>query len=159
MRSLIIENYVVWRYFIQTLNWYNVIYMGKLTRPIFVTFISFYFAAQYFPGIGFGNKAENLLLLAVTYAILALVVKPIIKVLLLPFNLLTLGAVGALLNLGIFFLLTFIYPFFTVGSFHFPGANIYSFPLPPFSSNSITTASLFSLTTSIGSSLIYYLIS
>ena len=133
--------------------------MGKLTRPLFVTFISFYFAVQYFPGIGYGNKTENLLLLAATFAFLALVVKPVIKVLLLPFNLLTMGGIGSLLNLGLIFLLTFIFPFFTVGSFHFPGGIYLGTGLPEFTSNFLLTASLFSLTTSIGASLIYYLIS
>lgn len=132
--------------------------MGKLTRPLFVTFISFYFIAQYFPGISFGNKAENLLILSAAFAILTLVVKPIINFLLLPFNLLTLGGVGALLNLAFIFTLTFIFPFFTIGSFHYPGGVFYGLNLPEFTSNLIMTASLFSLGTSIGSSLIYYLI-
>lgn len=132
--------------------------MGKLTRPLVVTFISFYFVAQYFPGINYGDKKENLIILGLVFALLALVVKPIIKVLLLPFNLLTLGGVSALLNIALVFVLSFIFPFFIISSFNFAGYNLVGFPIPAFTSNPITTASLFSIVLSLLSSLIYYLI-
>jgi uncharacterized membrane protein YvlD (DUF360 family) len=130
----------------------------KLARSIFISIVAFYLVVQFIPGIGFGGKMENLLLASFVYALLATVVRPILKTLLLPFNLITFGALGAVINLGIVFVLSFLLPFFTFGAFSFTGADVLGFVIPAFNSSPFFTASVLSVGVSFLSGLLYYLL-
>ncbi len=131
--------------------------MRKLAQSFFISLIAFFIVAQFIPGIDYGGENVNLLLVSFTFALLAVFIKPFIKMILLPFNLVTFGAVGALINWGIIFLLTFILPFFSIGSFNFPGYDLVGFMIPSFTSTTLVTASILSIGVSFTSALIYYL--
>ena len=131
--------------------------MRKLAQSFFISLIAFYIVAQFIPAVGYGGKNENLLLVSFTFSLLAVFIKPFIKMILLPFNLVTFGAVGALINWGIIFLLTIILPFFTIGAFNFPGYDLLGFLIPAFTSTSLITASILSIGVSFATALIYYL--
>ena len=133
--------------------------MRKLARSLFISLVAFYIVAQFIPGIGYNDRQENLLLVSFTFAVMTLFVRPLLKTLLLPFNLLTLGALGTVINLGFVFLLSVILPFFTIGSFAFGGAEVLGFLIPAFSSTPLITAALLSTGVSLISSLLHYLLS
>lgn len=132
--------------------------MKRLARGFFISFVSFYFVVQFFPAVSWGDTRENLLVTACVYGIMAMFVKPVVKTLLLPFNLITFGGIGALVNLGIVYVLTIVLPFFSFSSFFFPGAEVLGFMIPSFNSNGITTAALLSISVGFLSSLLYYLL-
>lgn len=131
--------------------------MRKLAQSFFISLIAFYMVVQFIPAVEYGDKNENLLLLSFTFALLAVFIKPFIKMILLPFNLVTFGFVGALVNWGIIFLLTFILPYFSLGSFNFPGYDLLGFMIPAFTSTPLITASILSIGVSFTTALIYYL--
>jgi len=59
-----------------------------------------------------------------------LVIKPLIKLLLLPINLLTLGAFRWLINVAILYLVTILIPQFKIQAFLFSGLNYQGFIIP-----------------------------
>ena len=132
--------------------------MRKLAQSFFISLIAFYIVAQFIPGISYGGNNENLLLVSFTFALLAVFIKPFIKMILLPFNLVTFGAVGALINWGIILLLTIIMPFFTIGGFNFSGYDLLGFMIPTFTSTTLITASILSIGVSVATAFLYYLL-
>lgn len=61
------------------------------------------------------SSIVSLLLAAVVFEILFSVVKPILKLLFLPINIVTLGLFSALLNIFLLWLVTFLVPGFHIG--------------------------------------------
>lgn len=133
--------------------------MRKLARSFFISLVAFYIITQFIPGIGYGGKNENLLLASFTFAALNVFIRPFIKMILLPLNLVTFGAVGTIINLGLIFLISFLLPFFTIGTWFFPGYDLLGFMIPAFTSTIFVTASILSIGVSLTTTLLYYLLS
>lgn len=74
---------------------------------------------------------ENLLMAAGSLTLIYLIAKPILKILLLPINLLSLGFLGWIINVAILYLLTRLVPYVSVSGWHFPGFEYKGILLPP----------------------------
>jgi len=83
-------------------------------------------------GIEFLNGYQTIALTALVLTILGTLVKPLIKILLLPINLLTLGAFRWLINVITLWLATLIVLQFKIGSFVFQGLTWNGFIIPSF---------------------------
>jgi len=104
----------------------------KYLRLFLINLVSLWLISQALAGVSFGNKIETLVYAALALTLINLVVKPLIKVLLLPINLLTLGAFRWLVNVIALYLVTLIIPQFKVASFVFPGFSYQGFVIPSF---------------------------
>ena len=74
---------------------------------------------------------ETLFLAAFGLSILNLIVRPILKILLLPINLLSLGLLGWVINVAILYLLVFFFPQVAVQPWTFTGISAFGIHIPP----------------------------
>ena len=132
--------------------------MKKLLRIIFVNAVSLTFVASFFPGFSFDSNVFLLFLAAFVFTAINFYVKPIIKLFLLPVNLLTLGMFRWITGVICLFLLTVIIPEFSIRSFDFEGLNFEGFAVPIVHFSIIFSLIASSFFISMTSSFIYWLL-
>lgn len=104
--------------------------MKTFLKHIFVNLVTLYTVAMFYPGFVIAPNTKTLLTASVIWLLLNKVVKPIIKLLLLPINLITLNLFSWLINVATLFLLQFFADGITLNSYLFPGYSQNGFALP-----------------------------
>lgn len=104
--------------------------MKSFLRHIFVNFVTIYLLGSTFPGLQVELNSKTLVTASIIWFLLNKIVKPIIKLLLLPINLITLNLFSWLVGLITLFLLQVFADGITVSSFQFNGFNFYGFIVP-----------------------------
>ncbi len=84
--------------------------MKKLFKRFIFTVIVFYVLINYYPGLSGSNQWQNLLAAGGIWLILEIAIKPILKLLLIPINILTLGLAGSFINVILLYLLVLLIP-------------------------------------------------
>jgi len=116
-------------------------FLKKYLRLFLINFLALWMLGRFMlgftlkvhpEGIEFLNGYQTIALTALVLTILGTLVKPLIKILLLPINLLTLGAFRWLINVITLWLVTLVVPQFKIGSFVFQGLNWNGFIIPSF---------------------------
>lgn len=131
----------------------------KYLRIFLIDFASLWLVSRVLSGISFDNKIEILIYASLTLTIINFIVKPLIKLLLLPINILTLGAFRWLANVIALYLVTQIIPQFRVESFTFPGFAYQGFIIPSFHLGIFLAFVVASLLLSLISNLFFWIIS
>ena len=85
----------------------------KLLKPIIVTITSIAILAWALPNVGF-NNILTLILAGVVLTILEKLIEPLLKVLFLPINVVTLGLFSCVINVFILWLATYFVPGFNI---------------------------------------------
>lgn len=106
----------------------------------------------------FSRGWETLLVAAAGLTVLNHLVKPIIKLIFLPINLITLGMFRWLTNVVILFLLTTFVGSFQINQFQFPGLHYQGSFLPPMQLGFFWTLTLTSFLLSLLTSFYYWLV-
>ena len=106
--------------------------MKVFLRHLFVNFISLFFLSLAFPGFKVDQNFKTLVTAAIIWFLLNKIVKPIIKLLLLPINLITLNLFSWLVGVLTLFLLQIFADGVTITSFQFQGLNASGFIVPAF---------------------------
>ncbi len=104
--------------------------MKSFLRNIFVNFLALFLIAKVLGAISFSENYLVLLWSAVLLTLLNLLVKPVLNLLLMPINLLTLGAFRWVINVIVLLLVTLIITDFKIIAFTFPGYSFSGFVLP-----------------------------
>lgn len=107
--------------------------MKKYLRQFFVNFLSFWLTGKLITGVYFGQGLKTMALAAVSLTAINLIIKPLIKILLLPINFLTLGGFRWLINVLALYLVTQIVSQFEISSFLFEGFTYQGFSIPEIS--------------------------
>ena len=94
---------------------------------------------------------------AVIFGLLEVFVKPILKILLLPLNFLTMGLMGAVTGLIIIWLLTIVVPGFSLSATNFTGLALGQYHIPSYTLNIFLTAVVGAFIISILGSVLYWL--
>ena len=98
--------------------------MKKLLRQYFIFTVSIFAVAEVVPGISYSSDwlilAEASFLLTLSHLIL----RPIVNIVALPFNILTLGLFSFVINALMLFLVSRLLPDFRVTEFYFPNVNL-----------------------------------
>jgi len=81
-------------------------------------------------GVKLSEGLKPLAYTAFVLTVVNLIIRPLIKLLLLPVNLLTLGAFRWLVNVGTLYFVTLIVPELKISGFMFPGFNYNGFIFP-----------------------------
>lgn len=89
-------------------------------------------AVYLIPGFTIGNTLENILLATIALGTINIFIKPIIKLLFLPLNMVTLGLFSIVINTGIVYALTYLLPHVAISPFKFNGYSFSGFIIPPF---------------------------
>lgn len=133
--------------------------MKSLLRSLIINLAALQTAVVLLPGITNTGGIKTLIWAIVVLAIMNLLVRPIISLLLLPINLLTLGAFRWLINVAVLFLLTLIVTDLKVISFTFNGFYYQGFIVPAIQISKFWTLVLASVTISIANSFLFWLAS
>ena len=107
-------------------------FLKNYFRLYLINFLALWLLGRFMLGVQFVGGYQTIALTALVLTLLGSLVKPLIKVLLIPINLLTLGAFRWLINVITLWLVTLIVPQFKIGSFVFPGINWNGFIIPSF---------------------------
>lgn len=104
--------------------------MKSLLRETLTNAFSLFILTQILSGIKVGGGYETYLLAGLVLSILYKVLKPILSLISLPLNILTLGATSFFINILIFYISTSIIPNVSINPFIFQGANFAGFIIP-----------------------------
>ena len=104
--------------------------MKSLIRSFIFNIFSLQLAVNLIPGVSYEEGLKTLVLAAIALTFFNLLIKPIINLLLLPINLLTLGMFRWVVNVVILYLLTIVVPNLEIAGFQFAGFSYGNFFLP-----------------------------
>jgi len=106
--------------------------MKTLIRSLIFNLIALHLAVSYIPGVSFHGGLKAIGIAALVLAVFNLLLRPIINLLLLPINLLTLGLFRWVVNVIILYLLVIVSPNLKIYGFGFSGFSFQNFSLPAF---------------------------
>lgn len=109
--------------------------MKAFLRHILINLLVIYLVSAVYPGFTILHDAKTLVTAAVIWLLLNKIVKPIIKLLLLPINLITLNLFAWAVSLITLFLLPLIVSGISIKPYDFPGINYQGFTIPSFHIN------------------------
>lgn len=112
---------------------------------------------QFLEGASFVGGYQTLVLATIALTLVNLLVKPLIKLLLLPINLITLGAFRWLVNVIALYLVTLLVPQFKISAFVFPGFFYQGFSVPSIHLGTFWVYVLASLFLSLTTSFLFWL--
>ena len=102
---------------------------GLLRNTLYNSFAIF-FISQILPGVKVYGGLPTYIFGGFALTILLIVLRPVLNLLALPLNLVTLGMFSFVVNIIIFYVLTVLVVGITISSFTFPGINYAGFIIP-----------------------------
>jgi len=105
-------------------------HMKSLLRNTLINSLSLFILAQIVPGLTVEGGFLTYVAGGLALSLLFLIVKPVLNLISLPLNLVTLGLFSFLINAIIFYLLTVFVTGITITSFSFPGFSFSGFIAP-----------------------------
>ena len=132
--------------------------MKGLLKSYLVFLIALYVTTQIVKGFTYFGGIKTLLVGAAVFSIINWFIKPIIKILMLPFNLITLGLFSWMVNVLMIFLLTKFVPQLIVKSWNFQGITIEGYSLPALEFNVLMTFVAASFVIAFATELLNWLI-
>jgi putative membrane protein len=104
----------------------------SLLRYFLINLISLYITTQYIRGLSYTGGIKSLVLGGFVFMLINFLLVPLLKVLFLPLNLLTVGLFAWLINVLALYALTSIVSDFVLAPFYFPPAHILGISTPGF---------------------------
>lgn len=104
--------------------------MKKLLRFYLINLVSLWITTQVIKGLVFTGGIQSLLLGALAFALINMILVPLLKILLLPLNLMTLGLFSWITNVVALYVLTTLVPSFRLIPYNFPGFSTNGFIIP-----------------------------
>lgn len=132
--------------------------LKKILRSFIFNAGALWLAAFLFEGVEFSGDYRTVLSAGLALTLANLLIRPIVKLLLLPINLLTLGAFRWLANVAALYLTTVIVPQFSISGVSFAGYSNHGFVIPTFATGPFWGYVFISFFVSLVVSFIYWLI-
>ena len=129
----------------------------KYLRIFFYNLVALWLVSTFIQGVDYLGGYQTLLLAALALTGVNLLVRPLLKLLFLPINLLTLGAFRWLINVIALYLVTMIVPQFKVAGFVFDGFAYQGFVIPAVNLGSFWALVVVSFFISVIPSFLYWL--
>lgn len=104
--------------------------MKTILRAVFLNLVTLYLVSLFFPGLKIEQSVIVFLSAAIVWTFLNKIIKPLIKLLLLPINLITLGLFSWVVNVLTLFLLQYFIKGVLVTAFVTPGFEFNGFVIP-----------------------------
>ncbi len=105
--------------------------MKYLLRVFVFNVFALWLASQLLPTIRITTTWPALLSAGLVLSLLMLIVKPILKILFLPINIITFGLLSWMVNVVVMYLLTVVSSDVTIVPWTFPGGTVLGFVAPP----------------------------
>jgi len=93
--------------------------MKQALRAVLINSIAIALAALFLPGIKYGHQLSTLVIAATVLGIANTFIKPVLSLVLLPLNIITLGILGFFMNSILLLIVTLLVPNFDVVPFTF----------------------------------------
>ncbi len=122
-----------------------------------ISAIAFVIATFFLPGLNYGGNSDTLVRASIVFSLLNTFVRPILKIVLLPLNFLTLGLLGGLTGLILLWLVSVLVPGFTITASHFGGLTFGSVSLPSYDLNAILTLIVGAFVIGVVTSALYWI--
>ena len=106
--------------------------MKRILFVVLLNMVAIAIVSYFLPGIDYTGGIQYLALISIILAIANIFVKPIIKLLTLPIELVTLGLFGVLINAGMLYLVAYFVPQFSIKGFYFTGYETTWFIINPY---------------------------
>ncbi|MEK7611376.1 MAG: phage holin family protein [Patescibacteria group bacterium] len=106
--------------------------MKSILRSILINSSAIFTTSKILTGLNYGQNISTLFFAGIALTLVNLLVKPIIRILTLPINLLTLGIFSWAIDILMIFLVTLIIPGFNIAAFSFPGLSFQGLIIPAF---------------------------
>ncbi len=104
--------------------------MKTLLRYFLINLVSLYATTRYLPGLTYTGGLKSLAMGALAFMLINFILVPLLKILFLPLNLLTLGLFAWLINVLALYALTTAVSDFALLPYSFSGAHILGITLP-----------------------------
>lgn len=104
--------------------------MKTLLRYYLINLTSMYVTTIIIPGLTFSGGVKTLLVGGLVFSVINFLMVPLLKILFLPLNLLTLGLFAWLINVLALYALTTLVSGFNLTPYHFPGLDFSGFHIP-----------------------------
>lgn len=104
--------------------------MKKILRSLVINLAALILVNQVIAGFKISGGYQGILFTALVLTGINLTIKPLIKLLLLPINLITLGAFRWVVNVFSLYLVTLLVPYLEIFAFTFPGFSYQGFTIP-----------------------------
>lgn len=132
--------------------------MKTVLRYFLINLVSLYAATLYIPGLVYTGGARSLIVGALVFMLINFMLVPLLKILFLPLNLLTLGLFSWLINVLALYALTAIMSDFILKPFYFEGASILGVSFPALDLSSFWVAVLASLMIGLVTNFLQWLV-
>lgn len=107
--------------------------MRYILQQIVISFIALYLTMMFFPGgLVIKNGFSGLLYASVLVVVGLVILRPVLNIVALPFNLLTIGIFSVVSTVIVFFLISIINHDFSIHPFTFQGLNLMVVNIPSF---------------------------
>lgn len=114
--------------------------MKTLLRYFLINLLALWVTAWIVPGFVFDGGAITIIKAAIVFTVINLIAVPILKILLLPLNLLTLGLFSWVVNVLALYFLVRLVPNLHLSSFYFSGVSFGGIVLPAMDLSAFWTA-------------------
>ncbi len=104
--------------------------MKRLLKTILITGITLWLLQRYYAGVHITNT-QTLVLATVALILANLLIRPLIKIIMLPLNMLTLGFFSWVTNIATFYVVIRLVEGFSLSTTYFPGLSFGGFRLEP----------------------------
>lgn len=133
--------------------------MKSLLRSYLITLGAIYLATIFIKGFIYQGGITTLLIGAAAFTVINWFVKPVVKILMLPFSLITLGLFSWIVNVLMLYLLTKIVTEMQIKEWLFSGMNIDGFIIPSYNFNILMTFIVTSFVIALVSNFLHWLTS
>lgn len=131
--------------------------MKSFVRKVLFNSFSIFLISEGISGMKVSGGLITYLLGGLALTILFFVLKPILKILTLPLNIITLGMFSFVINVIIFYILTVFVTTITISAFTFPGISFAGFVIPSIYVNTLFSFILVSFLQSVVVSFLTWL--
>ncbi len=109
--------------------------MKSLLRNTLINALSLYFLTLIFEGVRVTGGISGFLLGGLVLSVMFKILKPVLSIVSLPLNIITLGTFSFLINIFIFYLATQVIGSISIRGFIYPGISIAGFVIPKITFN------------------------
>ena len=123
--------------------------MKKLLRYFLFNLAAIYLVERYVGGLDYASDYRVLVMAAGALTVALVIIRPIVKIVTLPINLVTLGLFGSFINALLLYGVTYVIPKFSINPFVFEGVGYKGIIVPGMSFGTITATIVVALVISV----------
>lgn len=136
----------------------NIVNMKQIVKEIVINSVALYLISLFILGLRIEGGLKNYLICGLLLLLGDYVLKPIINLISIPFNVLTLGFFSSITNALILYFITIIFPKIIINGFYFQAISYKTISIPSFYVTRILSYLVISFIIQVIKQMIYWLI-